>query len=53
MDGINFRTDFNNIVVAFLSGITILGFPMILKDSAAEGKIRLNIIQGQYYSMAK
>jgi len=53
MDGINFQTDFSNIVVAILSGLSVLGFPTILKDLVTKGKIRTNIIQGQYYFMAK
>jgi hypothetical protein len=53
MDGINFQTDFSNVVVGLLSGIAILGFPTILNNLVAKGKIRINIIKGQYYYLAK
>lgn len=53
MDGVHFQTDFSNIVVGFLSGIAILGFPTILNNLVAKGKIRMNLIKGRYYYMAK
>jgi hypothetical protein len=53
MDGINIQTDFSDIFKAILSGIYILWLPSFLNNLVAKGKIRYNIIQGQYYYMAK
>jgi len=53
MDGINIQTDFSDIFKAIVSGIYIFGFPSILNNLVAKGKIRMNIIQGLYYYMAK
>jgi hypothetical protein len=53
MDGINIQTDFRDFWKAIASGIIVLGFPSILNNLVTSGKIRVNIIQGIYYYMAK
>ena len=53
MDGINIQTDFSDFFRAIASGLVILGFPSILRDLVAKGKIRMNIIDGLYYYTAK
>jgi hypothetical protein len=53
MDGINIQTDFRDLWKAIASGITILWFPSMLNNLVTSGKIRVNIIQGTYYYMAK
>ena len=53
MDGVNMQTDFSDILRAILSGLIIFGFPSILRDLVAKGKIRMNFIDERYYYMAK
>ena len=53
MDGINIQTDFRDLWKAIASGIIVLGFPSFLNNLVVEGKIRVNVIQGIYYYMAK
>lgn len=53
MDGVNMQTDFSDILKAIASGLIILGFPSILRDLVAKGKIRMNFIGFQYYYMVK
>lgn len=53
MDGINIQTDFSDFFRGIVSGLFILGFPSFLRDLAVKGKIRMNIIDDQYYYMAK
>ena len=53
MDGINIQTDFRDFWKALASGIIILGFPSFLNNLVTERKIRVNLIQGTYYYMAK
>jgi hypothetical protein len=53
MDGINIQADFGDLWKAIISGIAIAGFQSILNNLASSGKIRVNIIQGTYYYMAK
>jgi hypothetical protein len=53
MDGINIQTDFRDLWKAVVSGIAIVGFQSILNNLVTSGKIRVNIIQGTYYYMAK
>jgi hypothetical protein len=53
MDGINIQTSFSDLWKAIISGIAIVGFQSILNNLVTSGKIRVNIIQGAYYYMAK
>jgi len=53
MDGINIQTSFSDLWKAIISGIAIVGFQSILNNLVTSGKIRVNIIQGTYYYMAK
>lgn len=53
MDGINLRTDFSDIWKSIVSGLILFGFPSILDNLATKGKIKKNLISGQYYYMAK
>ena len=53
MDGINVKTSFSDFWKAIASGIAILGFPSLLNNLATSGKIRVNIVQGIYYYIAK
>jgi hypothetical protein len=53
MDGIHLQTDFSDIFRAIISGVVVLGFPSILQRLATDRKIRMNIIGGRYYYMAK
>jgi hypothetical protein len=53
MDGINIQTDFRDLWKAIVSGIFILWFPSMLNNLVTQEKIRMNIIQGIYYYMAK
>lgn len=53
MDGINFQTDFRDLWKAVLSGIAVVGLQVTLNNLVTEKRIRVNIIQGTYYYMAK
>ncbi len=53
MDGINIQTDFRDLWKAVVSGFAIVGFQSILNNLVTSGKIRVNILQGTYYYMAK
>jgi len=57
MDGINIQTNFSDFWKAILSArahtIAIVGFHSILTNLVTSGKIRMNIIHGVYYYMAK
>jgi hypothetical protein len=53
MDGINIQTNFKDIWNAILSGAFLFGFSSILNDLANCGKIKMEIINGTYYYMAK
>jgi len=53
MDGINFQTSFRDFWRTIISGIAIVTFQSFLNNLATSGKIRVNIIQGTYYYMAK
>jgi hypothetical protein len=53
MEGINFQTDFSDVLRAMISGVALLLFPNVLNNLVASGKIRVNIVQGLYYYMAK
>jgi hypothetical protein len=53
MDGIHFQTDFSDFLKAILSGISIMGFPLILNNLVTKGKIRMDIINGNNYYAAK
>lgn len=53
MDGINIQTDFSDFWKSIASGLIIFGFPSILNNLVTSGKIRMNIINGTYYYMAK
>jgi len=53
MDGINIQTSLKDLWQAILSVIAVLGFQSILNDLARSGKIRMNIINGISYYMAK
>jgi len=53
MDSINIQTNFSDLWKAIASGIFIFGFPSILNNLVTSGKIRMNIIRGIYYYMAK
>jgi hypothetical protein len=52
-DGINIQTDFRDLWRAIASGLFILAFPSLLNNLVTSGKIRINIIKGTYYYMAK
>jgi len=52
-DGINMQTDFRDFWKAIGSSIVIFGFPYLLNNLVNKGKIRMNIINGTYYYMAK
>ena len=53
MDGINIQTSFSDFWKTIISGIAIVGFQSILSNLFTSGKIRMNIIDGIYYYMAK
>jgi len=53
MDGINFQTSFSDFWKAIISGLAIVGFQSFLNNLVTSGKIRMNIIYGIYYYMAK
>ena len=53
MDGIDIQTDFSDFFKAIVSGLIIFGLPSILRDLVVKGRIRKNIIDSQYYYMAK
>lgn len=53
MDGINFQTDFRDLWKAVLSGIAMVGLQGTLNNFVTEKRIRVNIINGTYYYMAK
>jgi hypothetical protein len=53
MDGINIQADFSDWLKAIASGIVVLTFPSILNNLVISGKIKMNMIQGSYYYMAK
>lgn len=53
MDGMNFQTDFRDLWKAVLSGVAIVGLQVTLNNLVTEKRIRVNIIQGTYYYMAK
>lgn len=53
MDGINIQTSFRDFWKAVASGLSIFLFPDFLNNLARSGKIRVNIVQGTYYYIAK
>jgi hypothetical protein len=53
MDGINLQTNFNDLWKAIVSGIAVAGFQSILNNLVVCEKVRMNVIQGIYYYMAK
>ena len=53
MDGINMQVNFSDFWKAVVSGIAVVGFQSILNNLVTSGKIKVNIIKGIYYYMAK
>ena len=53
MDGINLQTNFSDLWKAIVSGIAVVGFQSILNNLVVCGKIKVNVIKGIYYYMAK
>lgn len=53
MDGIHFQRSFKDLWKTILSVIGIAAFQSILNNLVTSGKIRMNIINGIYYYMAK
>jgi hypothetical protein len=53
MEGINLQTSFRDFWRAIASGIAIVGFQLTLNNLATSGKIKMNIINGIYYYIAK
>jgi hypothetical protein len=53
MDGINIQTSFKDFWKTIVSLIGLVAFQSILNNLVTSGKIRVNIVQGTYYYMAK
>lgn len=53
MDGINFQRNYSDLWKIIISGLALWGFPQILNGLVAKGKIKYNIIKGEYYYTAK
>jgi hypothetical protein len=53
MEGISLQTSYHDFWLAIASGIIMMTFPTMLNNLANSGKIRVNLIRGMYYYMAK